>query len=303
MSMIKVAVLMSTYNGEEYIEEQINSILNQNGDYFLDLYVRDDGSTDKTVDILKKYEKLKKLKYYVGENLKSAKSFMDLLQTCGEYDYYAFADQDDFWFRNKIQKGIDFLSHQKVPALYCSNAELVDERLKSLGRNVYKSTPRTDFKTIVCAGGLLGCTMVFNNALTRIVRQNNPTSMVFHDFYLAILCTAIGGNIIYDNEISMKYRQHDNNVVGVSYGFRKTFIRRIKDILCRERVSIADQSMNILEGYSNYISEENRLWLETVSSYKKSLYNRIRLATTRKTHYINKNMGIKIRLSIILGNR
>ena len=87
--MEKVVVLMSTYNGEKYLEEQIKSIINQK-DVQVDLFVRDDGSNDTTLEILSKYEKKNILKLYTGQNLKSAYSFMDLIMNAPNSEYYAF---------------------------------------------------------------------------------------------------------------------------------------------------------------------------------------------------------------------
>lgn len=203
---MRVVVLMSTYNGERYLREQIESILNQIGEFDLSLYVRDDGSKDGTIEILREYQNEKKLKWYTGDNLGPAKSFINLLQNCGAYDYYAFADQDDVWEKDKIQRGINVLEEQNGPALYCSNAELVDLQLISLGRNVYKTMPRTDFETVISAGGLLGCTMVFNDELKRRIKRDRYPVMILHDFYMAALCVSIGGVILYDQEATMKYK-------------------------------------------------------------------------------------------------
>ena len=145
---MRVAVLMSTYNGENYMKEQIESILNQRGNFELDLWVRDDGSTDATKKILMQYEIEKKLHWYEGRNLKPALSFMDLIKHCENYDYYAFADQDDYWMPDKLLTGIMQIKDIKTPSLYCSNAELVDDNLKSLGRDVYKCDPKTDIYTL-----------------------------------------------------------------------------------------------------------------------------------------------------------
>ena len=162
---MKVAVLMSTYNGEKYLEEQIDSILNQSGEFHVDLWVRDDGSSDSTKDILEQYRNDGKLQWYTGDNLKSAHSFFDLIKKSRGYDYYAFADQDDYWLENKLKAGIIQLESITNAALYCCNAELVNQNLYSLGRTVYRQTPKTDFYTLSCAGGLLGCTMIFNKKL------------------------------------------------------------------------------------------------------------------------------------------
>ena len=109
MIMNKICVLMSTYNGDKYIIEQIESILNQKK-VNVELLIRDDGSTDKTLEILEEYsKKYKNLKYYSGQNLKTARSFMDLLFRAGEYEYYSFSDQDDVWDLDKLTVGISYL--------------------------------------------------------------------------------------------------------------------------------------------------------------------------------------------------
>ena len=137
---MRVAVLMSTYNGEKYLKQQIDSILNQRGDFQLDLLIRDDGSNDNTISILEEYTQTNKIHYYIGNNLGPAYSFLDLLINSHNYDFYAFADQDDYWMPNKISVAISNLSNIKGPALYFANAELVDSNLNSVGRNVYKKT-------------------------------------------------------------------------------------------------------------------------------------------------------------------
>ena len=93
-----------------------------------------------------------------------------------------------------------------------------------------KQMPRTDFETVISAGGLLGCTMVFNDELKRRIKRDRYPVMILHDFYMAALCVSIGGVILYDQEATMKYRQHEDNVVGVSYGKIGTLMGRIRDI-------------------------------------------------------------------------
>ena len=298
---MRIAVLMSTYNGKEYIKEQIDSILNQKGEFSLDLLVRDDGSTDGTLDILNDYSRLGKLRWVKGENVGPAKSFIDLLIDNKGYDFYAFSDQDDVWNLDKIDRALIKIGGNLGPCLYCSNAELVDANLNSFGRNVYKQYPKLDLCTITCAGGALGCTMVFNKSLAEIVWMNSaPKKMVLHDFYMAVLCKAVGGKIIYDDYASMKYRQHGNNVVGVAATKKNIMNSRIKSIMCKKKVGIAEQCEDILR-YS--MADSSREWIEKVSMYKKNFIHRLALASSGKTHYINRNMSVKIRLSILFGNR
>ena len=129
--MYKVAVLLSTYNGSKYIKEQIDSILSQEG-VNIDIYIRDDGSTDETVNIIYEY-KSNNIFLTEGKNIGVGNSFMELLYSVPEiYDYYAFADQDDIWSEKKTRIAIEVLQKNKKH-LYASNQELIDKSGKSLG--------------------------------------------------------------------------------------------------------------------------------------------------------------------------
>ena len=301
---MKAAVLMSSYNGEKYIREQIDSILNQEGSFQLELWVRDDGSTDGTKDILKQYEKEKKLRWYTGDNLKPAYSFLDLICHCPGYDFYAFADQDDDWMPDKLQVGIEKIAELDEPALYCANAELVDDTLQFLGRNVYKQTPKTDIYTLACAGGLLGCTMIFNRKLAELIQNHEqPKQLMMHDFYLALICASVRGVIKYDDSVHMKYRQHEKNVVGVSHGIWGAVKSRWNDITTKPQVGIDRQAAEAVRIYRQDIGRNESDWLIKVSKYRDSFWNRLGLACSLKTIYINRNMSVKLRLSILFGNR
>lgn len=300
---MRIAVLLSSYNGEEYIEEQIDSILKQKGDFQLDLWVRDDGSADRTKEILQKYADSGSLNWYTGENMGPACSFLNLIRKCKGYDYYAFSDQDDVWMEDKIQTGLDRLESTGV-ALYFANAELVNADLRPLGRYVYKRSPRLDFYTLLCAGGLLGCTMIFREDLAELIRRGDmPRSIVMHDFYTAIVCMGVGGTVYFDIESHMKYRQHGSNVVGVSSGLKNTVKNRIENMTERQRIGIAEQAKELVERYGPEMSEDFFEWAEQVAGYRKSFAARLFLACSRKTHYRNWHMGLTLRLAILLGNR
>lgn len=301
---MKIAVLMSTYNGEKYLEEQIESILGQVGDFELDLWVRDDGSSDGTHQILRAYEKEKKLHWYTGENLKPAHSFLDLVKHCAGYDFYAFADQDDWWFPGKLQSGIRAISQAQGPAVSFANAMLVDGDLASLNKNVYSRQPSYDFFTLSCAGGVLGCTIVFNSALARLIQsRQTPASLVMHDFYVSQLCALFDGQICYDSRVQMKYRQHGNNVVGVSVGKLSALKKRFHSITTRRKVSVSQQARSLLECYPQTPNAEKRQWLEQLAAYSDTFLNRLKLACSRRTHYPSFNMSLSMRLAILLGNQ
>lgn len=133
MNTKSVQVVMSTYNGEKYLKEQIDSILSQEG-VDVRLYIRDDGSSDRTTDILASYQEHKNVKIEKGNNLGFAKSFLTALDECDEADYYAFSDQDDVWEKDKLSTAIEILEEesQSTPLLYCSALQRVDENLNPL---------------------------------------------------------------------------------------------------------------------------------------------------------------------------
>ena len=127
--MKKVQVLLSTYNGEKYLKEQLDSIIAQKG---VDVHIlaRDDGSKDDTIKILEGYENIDIIK---GSNIGVCKSFFELINKSGEYDYYSFADQDDVWDCDKLVIAINKLEKcNSKPAVYASNTRLVDANLTFL---------------------------------------------------------------------------------------------------------------------------------------------------------------------------
>lgn len=146
--------------------------------------------------------------------------------------------------------------------------------------------------------------MVFNAILADYIQNRiEPRYMVMHDYYLETVCKAIGGKIIYDNVPHIKYRQHSNNVIGVPYGIVNIIMERVRSIVAQKKVSISDQAKSILDLYDKDIEETKKRWLYRVSGYKKNMLSKIGLAFSTRTKYMNCNMGLKIRLSILLGNR
>lgn len=301
---MKLAVLLSSYNGEKFIKEQIDSILAQRGDFSLDLWVRDDGSSDSTTQILEEYAQAGKLRWYTGNNLKPAKSFMDLLLHCPGYDYYAFADQDDYWYPEKLQIGLDLLKDITGPAISFANARLVDGSLQPLGRNVYKNPPQKDFYSLVCGSNIIGCTMVLNSTLARMAQEKPmPEELFMHDYYLLNLCTLYDGTVVYDPMPHMDYRQHGGNVIGAKWTKMDALKDRFRRITTPAKVSIAVQSQSLDVLYPDAPNKEKQTFLKKVAGYRRSFFTALSLACSRKPHFNGKNMAITIRLSFLLRNR
>lgn len=301
---MRIAVLLSSYNGEKFIREQIDSILAQQGDFTLDLWVRDDGSTDATPGILEEYAAAGKLRWYAGENLRSTHSFLDLVKTCTGYDFYAFADQDDVWKPDKLARAASALAGKTEPAMVFSDAALVDGDLRPLGRTVYHHPPRCEYPTMLCIGGVLGCTTVMNEALAALIRSKpTPPQIILHDYYAATVCAAVGGQVLYDPYVSMLYRQHGGNVVGVKTDKWAELRARLRVIRTPKKISIALHAGTLYDNFADRMSPDNAAFTARVRDYRRSLWSRIGLALSRKTRYSSRNLGLTLRLTILCGNR
>ena len=304
---MKLAILMATYNGEKYLEAQLESILNQELDMPFDLIVRDDGSKDSTVQILEAYQKKGLLTYYTGENLGAAKSFIHLLRNAPGYDYYAYADQDDVWHKDKLSKGLKAIADIEGPALYCTNTALVNSDLESLGRNTHREKPTYNLVSMLClASCAQGCTSVFNNALAKVVQEHEvPNVFIMHDSLLTCLCALIDGAVIYDHIPSMQYRMHGSNVFGMTtakQGVLRVIRSRFKEITTKPKVSMYTQARNILTTYTDLIPAENQAICNTVIRSEKSLGARLRLVFDKNLKHDTVNKTITKKLQILLGN-
>lgn len=212
----KVAVIMSTYNGEKYIREQIESIFLQKG-VFVHLYVRDDGSTDSTKTILLDAQaKYKNIRLYFESNVGVGNSFMKCLYNAGEeYDFYAFSDQDDIWLSEKLTKAIELLE-EKNKELYCSNQLCIDQNGNVIGMR-YAAIPKYGVLDCLTNNMISGCTFVFSKKLYKVINSHKASEELLrkriHDVWVAEIA-ALSDCLIYDKKSYILYRQHDNNVVG-----------------------------------------------------------------------------------------
>lgn len=236
--MYKVAVLMSTYNGEKYLREQVDSILNQQN-VDLQLFVRDDGSSDGTKEILKEYAQSDaNVHTEFAENVGVGDSFMNLLYSVPDtFDFYAFSDQDDIWYGNKLYEAVKLLK-ERDKLLYASNQENVDKNGNTLGLRWDTDDKRVFLSPegIIGTNVLCGCTMVMTGKFVKLISEESrrPSETVLniknHDGWIAVVAATYDG-LVYDNRAFIKYRQHGNNVVG-SYkpSLRQKIKQRIRKL-------------------------------------------------------------------------
>ena len=279
----EVSVLMSTYNGEQYLAEQIESILTQSYPN-IKLIVRDDGSSDNTLNILNNYSN--RIHILAESNVGCKSSFLKVAQYADQYlpesRYFAFSDQDDYWLSDKIEKAITKLKQYdnlNIPLLYICHAKLVDKDLKPI-----ESHKKNDFKytlgEAMMMGTCAGCTMVFNRVLLNLFVRAKPEYMFLHDDWIYKLCLACNGKLIVDDKIHILYRQHGNNSIGGNQNKFKAWKRRFKMFT---HGSVRSSKANaLLELYPDVISEEAKKILLDVSNYKKSLRSKLRILLSKQ---------------------
>ena len=292
-----VSVVMATYNGETYLQEQIESILSQLN-VNVNLLVRDDGSTDKTTLILDDYQNKGLLKWYTGEHLGVQQGYLDLLKHAHKAEFYAFSDQDDVWDKEKLYTAVSYLSElpSEKPAIYYCGQKLVDENLNFLSEHKIATnrSPHTNY----LISNVAGCTAVFNQKLTDIVNSKNPSFILMHDSWIFKVCLAMGGSYYADAHSYINYRQHGDNVVGLNSGLKGKF-RQAKRYL--EKFAIQKQMQNLLVCYGEEMTPEYKQLTQKLCDYDKSLWSRIRLCVNRDYDFKSLPLNIIVTIKILLG--
>jgi len=271
-----VNVLLASYNGEKFIREQIDSILSQKTEGFeLRLYVRDDGSTDDTLNILREYEAAGKLKLFTGENKGFAKNFLTLLSLCDKADYYAFSDHDDVWEKEKVKKGFDLLEGQsnedkQKPLLYFSNYEFYNDDMTShSSHDMGKLNPNFANALLDCPA--LGCTQMLNNIARAEVVKELPEYVIGHDCWTYMVCAGLG-KVVYDPSVTMRFRRHNGAASKEGMSFLKLQIWRVKTYFKNDKISIIRKMIgNFNQQFGDRLKPEDKELLDLYTHEKHTL--------------------------------
>lgn len=297
-----VCILLSTYNGESYLEEQLISLIYQKG-IEIQICARDDGSTDGTTRILDAWQSQGLLKWYSGENKGPALSFIDLLKNAPEAEFYAFCDQDDVWLPDKLFAAVRKLKQypDDVPNLYCSNLSVVNSHLSFMYFFHDKRFERFSKASALIDSWGAGCTMVFNIALRKMVLNNLPSTFVaMHDKWL-LLCAIFTGNLYYDSESYILYRQHGKNVIGEKRSLRKwckdkyLFFGKIKNRPI-EKIALAFSA-----SFYEYLSDDDSILLSVLCNYRTNVIQKIKfLFGYKDLHMKSLSLNINLKIKILL---
>jgi hypothetical protein len=218
-----VAILLSTFNGERYLRDQLASFTAQTHTDW-QLYWRDDGSSDATVRLMTAFAQHsgRCIAQPPGPRLRATRSFLALLRNAlqGQAAHFAYADQDDVWLPEKLAHGVAALGDlpEGQPGLYFCARTLVDANLTPVGRALAPRRP-PGFPTALTQNLAPGCCMMLNRAAATLIDAAPLPEGTWHDWWSYIIVAASGGTIIAGNAQDILYRQHNDNLVGEPRSF------------------------------------------------------------------------------------
>lgn len=253
---------MSTYNGERYLKEQIDSILAQTYPNVL-VHVRDDGSSDGTIALLAAYEREGLIEVDRGQNVGVTRSFyLGIAAVADRADYIVLCDQDDVWHADKVERAVGALRRYPsgTPLLHYTEVNYCDGALARQGvSHLCRFVPRFEglFFENCCSGNVT----TINRPLAELVLKSGPERVFYHDWWIALLCACFG-HLVYDSEPSVEYRRTGENVSPTGAGI-KLAIHRLEEALDAKRLSpISGQLEKLLDEYGDAMADERRAVLE-----------------------------------------
>lgn len=269
----KVVILLATLDGEEYLAEQLHSYSDQTHANW-ELLVSDDGSVDHTVAIVRAFAERvpQRVTVHQGPGKGFWRNFLSLLQnTHADGEFFAYSDQDDVWFPSKLQKAVTWLGSlpDDVPALYFSRTALVGKNGKLLGFSpLFARTPSFQNALVQNIGG--GNTMVFNRAARAMLAAAPPDiQLIAHDWWTYQMVTGAGGVARYDPWPSVKYRQHELNLVGSNVGIRQRMLR-LRAFAKGRVVTWNDTNVEALNRMRHLLSPESAATLDQFARARKA---------------------------------
>lgn len=272
--MKKVVVVMSAYNGAQFIEKQIRSIFAQK-DVDVNCLIRDDGSKDDTLDKLEELKNdFKKIDIIRGENVGWEKSFLLALKAADDAEYYAFSDQDDIWFENKLIKEIKELEkhdNEKPLMVHCNRISC-DEKLVPI-KPAPKLARPLNRKNALVQEYAQGCTIVLNKKAKELVTRSMPKCKIPHDMWTGMICYLFG-EVYYLSDPLFYHINHENNASGAGHIY-KSRLGRLKKII--KGGSYPNAARDILDIYGDLISKEDEVFLKRAAGACKNISDRVNL--------------------------
>jgi len=287
MKEFLIGILMATYNGEKFIKEQLDSILNQTYENWK-LIIHDDGSTDLTVDIVKKYAKKHPDRIiFIDDGIKcrgAKENFAHLIRIAKEqfnFNYIMFSDQDDIWLPEKIKITLDKMiaaenKYKNKPILVHTDLYIYENVETSKYKKFMEyQNLNSSFDTInrlIVQNIVTGCTVMINKLSVEKIKKI-PKEAIMHDWWIAIVISSFGKIVFLDNA-TILYRQHENNIVGVK---QKNLSFYIKKIVSRNSFECNSLQMKkFLNIYKESLNKNDKKIIEVFISLQSYSYLKAR---------------------------
>lgn len=254
----KIIIVLASYNGEKFIAEQLQSIVEQSYKYWV-CYIYDDCSIDLTVNICRKFQLLYPDKFIIiqrttasGSACRNFSLAYNELSKNDDYDYMAFCDQDDVWDKDKLSKMVNILDKCVEPSLVFSDLNIVDENLNVLQRSFINEisiikNQHLNEHYLKVDNIVPGCSMMFNRELISKISEI-PDDVLMHDWWM-VICASKYKSIHYIEESLVSYRQHDKNSVGIRKKKLREYLIEYKKHLIKPisifRMLKRDNSINL----------------------------------------------------------
>lgn len=289
----KIDVILASYNGEKYIEEQIKSILNNFEtvpNYNCRLIISDDASRDRTVEIIESISD-DRISIVDKERKGGVRLNFNFLINYTNADYVFFSDQDDIWLPNKMNIFMRrFEENDKnEPLLLHSDLQVVDDKLNVMSvsmfasQNIYKEP---SLGQLLVSNSVTGCVMAINRSLLYKVKRSKLPYSIMHDWYIALIAMCFG-RIEFINQSTILYRQHGGNQVGsVNRKFKDLFsVGKIKKFIKKSKESILDtrmQALTFIDDFGIQLSESDKDFISKyiVSFNDSNFISRLKLFIT-----------------------
>ncbi len=271
MENFEVLVLLATYNGEKYVKDMINSVIEQDFESFR-IILSDDGSSDSTATILAEYASTYPeliTHYKSGRRFGNAQDhFMHLLSEFHNARYIMFCDQDDIWHNDKIRntfaKMQEIENDASVPAMVHTDLRVVDKEMNVTDDSFMHFSKldgeRMAINQLLVQNVVTGCTMMINKALAEKAVNNIPrTGILMHDWWIALIA-AVYGQTGFLKEATIDYRQHGNNVVGAKNVMSPSYLlARLKSGAMRKSLKgAAEQAESFLECFGDTVPQDKK---------------------------------------------
>lgn len=307
--MDRVTIIMATYNGEKYLEEQIESILSSTYREFK-LYIVDDGSKDSTMELLNRY----KMRYpdiiHISRNETNMGVTLNFLNAINKTtsEYIMLCDQDDVWKKDKITRTLKRMKQMEVqfgkemPVAVFTDAYVADSSLNIIHESFFRSgrlnPGLTDLSHMLMENKLIGCTVMINGAVRKILQSKPlPKHARFHDGWLGLIAASFG-KISFIPEPTLFYRQHEANVVG-NRGFYAYMLDRISNLKRQKEAltALQTQAREFADLYRDYFDGRKLDLIVRFSNLSKESFIKRRLLILRYGYLksgIIRNIGLML---------